>query len=183
VLETLASGITELPFSTFVMFMQPIHLAIGLVEGIVTTAVVSFVWQASPQILGESLKIAPAGGMPIKSTLAILLVAALITGGLVSWYASENPDGLEWSMEKVSGKMELERKDRIHSLFASIQEKIAFLPDYSFKSTAVAAEVGKEDQSARLGASVSGIVGGTFVLVLAFIVGFTLKRFSAKGVH
>ncbi len=74
-------------------------------------------------------------------------------------------------------------KSRIHSLFASIQEKIAFLPDYSFKSTAVAAQVGKEDQSARLGTSVSGIVGGTFVLVLAFIVGFTLKRFSAKGVH
>jgi cobalt/nickel transport system permease protein len=183
VLETLASGITELPLPTFVMFMQPIHLAIGLVEGIVTTAVVSFVWQASPQILGESLKKAPTGLMPVKSTLAVLLVAALITGGIISWYASENPDGLEWSMAKVSGKAELEGKDRIHSLLASIQEKIAFLPDYSFKSTAVAAEAGKEDQSARLGTSVSGIVGGAFVLALAFIVGFTLKRFSARGVQ
>ena len=183
VFETLASGITELPFSTFVMFMQPIHLAIGLVEGIVTTAVVSFVWQASPQILGESLKMAPAGRMPIKSTLAILLIAALITGGLVSWYASENPDGLEWSMAKVSGKAELEGKDSIHSLLSSIQERTAFLPDYSFKGTAQAAAAGKEDLSPRLGTSVSGIVGGTFVLLLAFIVGFTLKRFSAKGAH
>ena len=33
VLETVASGITALPFSTFVLLMQPIHLAIGLVEG------------------------------------------------------------------------------------------------------------------------------------------------------
>jgi cobalt/nickel transport system permease protein len=183
VLETLASGITSLPFSTFVMFMQPIHLAIGLVEGMVTTAVVSFVWQASPQILGESLKMTPTGRIPIKSTLAILLIAALITGSLVSWYASENPDGLEWSMAKVSGKGELEGKDAIHSALASIQEKIAFLPDYSFKSTAVAAETGKENQSARLGTSVSGIVGGSFVLILAFIVGFTLKMFSAKDVQ
>lgn len=31
-LETLVSGITELPFGTFVAVMQPIHLAIGLVE-------------------------------------------------------------------------------------------------------------------------------------------------------
>jgi cobalt/nickel transport system permease protein len=183
VLETLASGITELPFSTFVMFMQPIHLAIGIVEGIVTTAVVSFVWQASPQILSGSLKMARAGRMPMKSTFAILLIAALITGGLVSWYASENPDGLEWSMAKVSGKAELEGKDAIHSALASIQERIAFLPDYSFKSTALAAEAQEDNQSARLGTSVSGIVGGTFVLLLAFIVGFTLKMFSAKSVH
>lgn len=35
-LETLASGITELPFQTFVAVMQPIHLAIGLVEGLIT---------------------------------------------------------------------------------------------------------------------------------------------------
>jgi cobalt/nickel transport system permease protein len=183
VIETLASGITELPFSTFVMFMQPIHLAIGIVEGIVTTAVVTFVWQASPQILGESLKRATVGRMPMKSTLAILLIAALITGGLVSWYTSENPDGLEWSMEKVSGKAELEGKDAIHSELASIQEKTAFLPDYSFKDTAVAAESQEKNQPARLGTSVSGIVGGSFVLFLAFIVGFTLKRFSAKGAH
>jgi cobalt/nickel transport system permease protein len=183
VLETLASMITELPFSTFVMFMQPIHLAIGLVEGIVTTAVVLFVWKASPQILGESLKNAPEGLKPIRSTLAILLATALITGGIISLYASENPDGLEWSMTKVSGMAALEGKDSIHSLFASIQEKIAFLPDYSFRTKAVAPEAGKEDHSARIGTSVSGIVGGAFVLLLAFIVGFTLKRFSTRGVQ
>ncbi len=183
VLETLASGITELPFSTFVMFMQPIHLAIGIVEGIVTTAVVTFVWQATPQILDESLKLATVERMPIKSTLAILLIAALITGSLVSWYASGNPDGLEWSLEKVSGKAELEGKEAVHSTLASIQEKTAFLPDYTFKSTTVAAKADKEDQSARLGTSVSGIVGGSFVLFLALIVGFTLKRLSVKGVH
>ena len=35
-LETLASGVTELPFAAFVAVMQPIHLAIGLVEGLIT---------------------------------------------------------------------------------------------------------------------------------------------------
>ena len=36
VLETSLSGITELPFGAFVALMQPIHLAIGLVEGLIT---------------------------------------------------------------------------------------------------------------------------------------------------
>ena len=39
VLETSASGITELPFAAFAGIMQPIHLAIGLVEGLITSAV------------------------------------------------------------------------------------------------------------------------------------------------
>ena len=40
--ETLASGITELPFTAFLLAMQPIHLAIGLVEGAITAAVLVF---------------------------------------------------------------------------------------------------------------------------------------------
>ena len=38
VLETSISGITDLPFGAFVGLMQPIHLAIGLVEGLVRNA-------------------------------------------------------------------------------------------------------------------------------------------------
>ena len=37
VLETLFSRNSELPFKTFLILMQPIHLAIGIVEGLVTT--------------------------------------------------------------------------------------------------------------------------------------------------
>ena len=49
--ETLLSGVTELPFSTFVLFMQPIHLAIGLVEGLITASVLIFVYEARPTLL------------------------------------------------------------------------------------------------------------------------------------
>jgi cobalt/nickel transport system permease protein len=38
VLETSFSGISDLPFGTFLALMLPIHLAIGLVEGLVTAA-------------------------------------------------------------------------------------------------------------------------------------------------
>ena len=51
VLETSASGITELPFAAFVGIMLPIHLAIGLVEGLITAAVLLFVYEARPELL------------------------------------------------------------------------------------------------------------------------------------
>jgi cobalt/nickel transport system permease protein len=50
VLETSLSGIAELPFSTFVLAMMPIHLAIGIVEGLITLAVLEFVWKAEPEM-------------------------------------------------------------------------------------------------------------------------------------
>jgi cobalt/nickel transport system permease protein len=59
VLETLASGITELPFGTFVALMQPIHLAIGLFEGVVMSAILCFVYKMRPEILESALASAP----------------------------------------------------------------------------------------------------------------------------
>jgi cobalt/nickel transport system permease protein len=71
VLETLASGITELPFSTFVVLMQPIHLAIGLVEGIVMSAILCFVYKMRPEILESSVSGASIErGVPVKKVVA-----------------------------------------------------------------------------------------------------------------
>ena len=49
--ETLASGITALPFGAFLLAMQPIHLAIGAVEGCITAAVLVFLYEARPSLL------------------------------------------------------------------------------------------------------------------------------------
>lgn len=56
VLQTLASGVTELPFHTFVLLMQPIHLAISFVEGIITAGILNFVYQMRPEILTDVLE-------------------------------------------------------------------------------------------------------------------------------
>ena len=50
-IETLLSGVTELPFTVFLATMQPIHLAIGFVEGLITAAVLVFVHEARPELL------------------------------------------------------------------------------------------------------------------------------------
>lgn len=66
VLETLFSGKTELPFGTFVLLMQPIHLAIGVVEGLVVAVIVSFVWKERPEIIEKAALGEALGSVSIK---------------------------------------------------------------------------------------------------------------------
>lgn len=181
VLETYFSGISELPFTTFLLLMQPIHLAIGIVEGFITVAVVSFVYQSRPEILQVALEARPIGVHPVRNVLLAFLAATVLVGGIVSWYASENPDGLEWAIARVTGKEELTEPSRgIYGVLASIQQKTAFLPDYSFRKApepAVTSEGGDlAEASGKAGTSVSGIVGALMTLVLALVIGLVLRR-------
>jgi len=143
-LETLASGITELPFTAFVSVMQPIHLCIGLVD--------------------------KKEKMPYKKVLAILLAMAVIIAGGLSLVASSLPDGLEWSISKITGTTEVESAGGIYSFFAGIQDKLAILPDYGFKSSDTIA-----------GTSFSGIVGGVVVILLCIVCCNLFKFFRKKA--
>ena len=178
VLETTASGITELPFGAFVGIMQPIHLAIGLVEGLITSAVLVFVYEARPELLMD-VNTANESKCSLKTTIVILAVVVAIVGGGLSLFASANPDGLEWSMfgnaeSGYSENMGLDEESYGVSSGAaevagSIQEKTAFLPDYAFATSDSAA-----------GTSVSGLLGSAIVAGVAVIVcmagGFFRKR-------
>ncbi len=180
VIETLASGISDLPFKTFVLLMQPIHLAIGIVEGIVTAAVVSFVWKARPEIITQraGLKVET----PIKGIVIAIGIAAVLTGGVLAWFASGNPDGLEWAMFRTAGKEEMAAPaDNIHKTLASIQEKTAILPDYNFKETVSESETEQEETAESwpaisAGTSFAGIIGGILTLALAFLIGTVLRK-------
>lgn len=174
VLETLLSGKTELPFNTFVLLMQPIHLGIGVVEGLVTAAVVTFVWKARPEILERTASGQTFGSISIKKVLTGILVASIIIGGFVSWFASSNPDGLEWSMERTAGTAELEASGSVHDFLANIQSRTAFLPDYSFKTAT------ESETNSNAGTSVSGIVGGVLTLGLAGLIGLIISMFKKK---
>lgn len=180
VLQTAASGITELPFGAFVSIMQPIHLAIGLVEGMITSAVLLFVYEARPELImdmtvaeGEKSKCS------LKTTLVILAVVVAIVGGGLSLFASSNPDGLEWSMfgnaeAGYSENMGLDEEQygitsNAADVAASIQDKTAFLPDYAFANSDSAA-----------GTTVSGLVGSAIVAGVAAAVCFAGGFFRKK---
>lgn len=185
VLETIFSGISSLPFSTFVLFMQPIHLAIGVVEGVVTASVIAFVHKAHPEILHTSKNMLTSRAYSVRGVVLTFLAATALTGGMLSWFASEQPDGLEWSIERVTGKKEVEAgKDGAHAILASLQEKLAFLPAYSGKKadvkrpepTPLAIAEKPQAETNRFETSVSGIVGGLLTLLLAAMAGFLLRR-------
>ena len=181
VMETLLSGKTELPFAAFVSLMQPIHLAIGIVEGLVTAAIVTFVWKARPEMVeGQSLS-RPAAKTPFKKVLIWLAVASLAVGGLVSWIASTSPDGLEWSVLNITGQTQITATDVIHTQVGQVQQDTAILPDYSFKQPAgVVAQTGDKEVGANAGTSLSGILGAAITLALALLIGIITMRIAKR---
>lgn len=181
VMETVLSGISELPLKAFLAAMLPIHLGIGLVEGLVTTAVVSFVWKARPEILEYAAASRPLGNISIKKVLVGIGAAAIVTGGVLSWFASSFPDGLEWSMAKTSGKEELEAPEvGIHHLLSGIQKKTAFLPDYDLQKSDAEPKAGKESEPSwpaiEKGKSISGLVGGGLTLLMVVAISFLFRK-------
>ncbi|MBP3900666.1 MAG: energy-coupling factor ABC transporter permease [Blautia sp.] len=171
VLETSLSGITDLPFAAFAGLMQPIHLAIGLVEGAVTAAVLSFVFESRPELLMDvpEAEKGLSAKRSLRSTVVILAATALVIGGGLSLLASGNPDGLEWALfgneeQGYAANMGLdEEKFGIESDAAktaeSIQEGSSFLPDYAFKGS-----------DSPVGTSFSGIVGSVMVAGVAALI-------------
>ena len=181
--ETSLSGITELPFGVFLGIMQPIHLAIGLIEGLITTAVLLFVYESRPELLRDMNASAPEKKNSLKTTVISLAIVAAIVGGGLSLIASSNPDGLEWSLfgnaeAGYSQNLGLDEEDygvqsAAADKAAAIQEKTSFLPDYAFANSDSAA-----------GTTVSGLVGSAIVAALAvlicFLGGFFRKKNGAK---
>lgn len=161
VLETLASGVAELPFGAFAALMQPVHLAIGLVEGIATAAVLTFVLKARPELLAEALEgnASKGNSSRVKVALAFALLAVMFGGGL-SLFASSDPDCLEWSIERTAGTAEFERSGDLHEAARSVQEKTALLPDYEFSTGG--------------GTGAAGLAGAVLTCALAFGAGLVI---------
>jgi len=89
--------------------------------------------------------------------------------------------------------------DDVHETMASLQEKLAILPDYNFKKPEAKKEeasatgsamtgaintepVGKAGEAKgegdKLGTTVAGLVGGILTLGLAFAIGAVLRKVS-----
>ncbi len=185
VLQTLLSGKTGLPFATFLLMMQPIHLAIGIVEGFVTAGVIRYVRAARPEILDGPASTAPLPvGVSLRNVLVVFLALAIVTGGALSWFASAHPDGLEWAIGKVTGKKEPTRQEHgVPAALKSVQEKTAFLPEYGFKPPADKSKAKEEAPSwpaVDAGTSISGLVGAVLVLGLVLGIGGLIRAFRGR---
>jgi len=170
VLQTLLSGITELPFGAFLVLMQPIHLAIGIIEGVVTAAVLCFVYKMRPEIIESTFERKQIqSGVPMKNIIISLAVITVIVGGVLSLFVSSHPDGLEWSIEKTTGSPELETGYSFIEGAGAIQEKTSFLPDYDFRDAGEKGTVTGTAVSGITGAAITFIITGMVVFVIYFV--------------
>ena len=166
VLETTLSGITALPFGQFLLLMQPIHLAIGILEGLITGGVLLFLYQERPEILALERSASEQKISLSKPALTLAILALLIGGGL-SLLASAAPDGLEWSIQSITGSPELTGATTLHQQAETVQMQSAIDPDYSHTSVA-----------GILGAVITAAVAG----LLAYLIRFRQKRHD-KALH
>jgi cobalt/nickel transport system permease protein len=181
VLETLASGRSELGFGPFLALMAGIHLPVGIVEGLVTAAVIGYVLRVRPELAPQVLGLGPGGAVRSRSLAPVLLalgIAALLLGGVLAWFSSTRPDGLEWSISRITGRGQLEDRNRPGPL-TKLQERTAFLPDYSLPGKAGESQAQGAKSSrpaADAGTSLAGLVGAALTLALAGALGYLLSR-------
>jgi len=172
VLETTLSGISSLPFRPFVLLMLPLHIAIGLVEGLVTASVVAVLQRERPDLV-------EAGGVrsrPLRPILFAIAAAAALTGGALSWFASAHPDGLEWAVARTVGEHPAAAPSSgAHALLGRFQGWTAILPDYGFAGESQARPVGAWPQ-VKAATSVSGLVGSALTFGVAVLLGASIRR-------
>lgn len=153
-IETELSGITALPYGRFLSFMLPIHLLIGLGEGLATAAVIASLRRYRPDLLFDSTE---PTARPRTQFIAITVVAALLVASVAGTVASSRPDGLEWSIERTTAGVEIaESQSPLHHRAARIQRTTALLPDYE--------------------ASMAGLVGVGATLVVGYGLSLLIRR-------
>lgn len=139
--ETKLSGITALSTEAFLGLMTSIHLAIGFCEGIATAVILSFVDTYQSNLLYSSYSQNRESNSTVRKKFKITLlcfgIATILMAGGFTWLASEKPDGLEWSIEGITGKTELAD---------SVNAPTAIMPDYD--------------------STLAGIVGGLIVMAV-----------------
>ena len=130
--------------NTFLLLMQLIHLAIGLVEGVGQRRL-DFVYapgapRRSPT-LTRRLLTQRSFHFPIRPT-ASLVALGVKAQAYSRWFASVQPDGLEWSIARTTGHPELQATESaLHASLSAVQKKLAYM---DYKSTLMPNRVRQE---------------------------------------
>lgn len=181
VLQTTASGISALPMTEFLYFMQPIHLAIGLVEGFATAAVLLYVKKSQSSLLLDAKNVTQSAKHSFASFIGVFAVGALLCGTTISWFASSYPDGLEWSIASVleDEATELSAGSALHQQLATAQESTSLMPDYALSSATNESEGNTSLINPET--SLAGVLGSVLVLLTVCIIGFGIGQFNKRA--
>ena len=108
--SVLSNSISLSNLANFAGLMQTIHLPIGFVEGAVTGLIVILAKRIDAKKLSYSFGI-----------------FSIIFAAIISQYASQKPDGLEWSLLNMSDKFVAQTQWQLFNIAETIQAKTAIL--------------------------------------------------------
>ena len=148
--------------------MLLVHSIIGLCEALITGFAIVFVLRTRPDLVyGQTSE----SGVLVKSGQVVLagLAIALVVAVLLSPFASQLPDGLDWSMEKLGVEPQA-----TSAALKNLTEKIP-MPDYKLSGI----------PNLNVAGSLAGAIGTLTVFVVAFLMsrGLSSKTTIAHTPH
>jgi cobalt/nickel transport system permease protein len=183
-IETALSGVLMVPFSTFLITMLGVHFLVGLVEGLVTVAVLGYLQQVRPDIILNSLP----GKVRLsrKAVLVTLLIFTVVIGAGLSLLASGLPDGLEWSYaerpDQPDFKFAVENQDPRITAVDDFQSKYSPLPDYSIRTSKQGETPKQEVKTAAGWTSFAGVLGSALTMAFIWLAAWLLRKKQPAGV-
>jgi cobalt/nickel transport system permease protein len=184
-LEAAASGVLQINTWDFLAVMVGVHLLIGLIEGAITFAVLAYLGKVRPEVV--DLPATGAARLSRGAVAASILATAALLAGVVSWFASTHPDGLEWSYLGRSYNVPQTVHNDSPAVAAVDQLQAAWtpMPDYSARSAAIGqAPPLPAEESADDGAwpsvngwgSLAGLTGTALTLAVLLVAARLLRR-------
>jgi cobalt/nickel transport system permease protein len=175
--QTALSGVLTVPFRTFALTMLGVHLVIGLMEGMITVAVLKYLTQIKPDILSRTQTSSPAGRS--RRLVVTLAVGTLLLSAVISLFASDRPDGLEWSYAARPDQPDFESIIQAHEQAGTVQAlqaRYTPLPDYA-KRPASSGPALTGDMAAASGwTSFAGVTGSLITMVVVWGTALCLRR-------
>lgn len=184
-IQAAISRVLAVPFSTFLITMVGVHFLVGLIEGLVTVAVLGYLQQVRPDIVTDSIP----GKVRLskKVVLATLLVFTVVTAAGLSLLASGLPDGLEWSYAERPDQSDfesaVENQDPRIVAVDDFQSKYSPLPDYSIRTSKIGENPPQKAHAVAAGwTSLAGVVGAALTMTFIWLAARILRKKQPAGV-
>jgi cobalt/nickel transport system permease protein len=177
-IQAALSGVLVVPLSHFVITMLGVHLLVGLIEGLITVAVLGYLQQVRPDVVPGRL----AGKIRLsrKAVLATLAVFTIVIAAGLSLIASGLPDGLEWSYaerpDQPGFQPIVSNEDSRVAGVDDFQSKYSLLPDYSVRASKLGELLQEESQTAAGWTSFAGVTGSLLTMALIWLVARILRN-------
>ncbi len=171
VIEAVASGVLLVPAKTFFATMAGVHLLVGIVEGLITVAILNYIRAVRSDLIPDMASTSAL--MTRKTAIVSLLILTAVTAAGFSLLASDKPDGLEWSYlerpDQPNFTPLVENTDKRIESVDALHGRIAVMPDYSIPAS-------QSEQAVWTGwTSLAGLVGSAVCMGLLWLIGRAIK--------